>query len=413
MGIKISDMAPDASIGGAELIPVSDAGSPKSITPAGIKGYVIDQIEAIAAATSVSGADGVFILQGGVLKPVDIDVLCQHAIDTVWGKAAETAPANADKLALKDDAGVEKTVALSVLAEYVRATVEAAILDVSNLDDGSGALASTDYMLVTQGTAGKRIQVSHLTALVYASLAAHVAALTAVTTPADTDVLYVIQGGTAKKVTLTTLKTVLGSCIAPASTTENYVPQWSSAQKTLKDGLVVRTAVRAPGTASDSSLATEKAVVDAITASITRTGGDTDGEVVQRFGAATTEGFEVVVVDKTVTLGAVAGVAVFTVPAGAIIKAVQANVATAATAGGTSVKIGVGVNADPDAYGKTTVLTANAKINTLLAPSVLSAEAAIEAFPCATDGSAGDTAFTAGTLRVRIIYEQLASLADA
>ncbi|MHC4635857.1 MAG: hypothetical protein ACYSYU_11750 [Planctomycetota bacterium] len=37
MGIKISEMAHDTSIGGAEMIPESDAGSPKHITTADIK----------------------------------------------------------------------------------------------------------------------------------------------------------------------------------------------------------------------------------------------------------------------------------------------------------------------------------------------------------------------------------------
>ena len=73
MGIKISDMTPDDSIGGSEMIPVSDSGSPKRVNTGQIKDYVIDQIEAISAGSSVSGSDGVYILQGGALKPVDID----------------------------------------------------------------------------------------------------------------------------------------------------------------------------------------------------------------------------------------------------------------------------------------------------------------------------------------------------
>lgn len=413
MGIKISDMTPDASIGGAEKIPVSDAGSPKSITPDGIAAFAIDKVEAIAAGASVSAADGVYILQGGVLKPVPIDLVCQRAIDTVWGKSAEAAPANGDRLALKDDANAEKTIALGVLASYILATIKASVLDISTLSDGSGTLAAGDFILVTQGTAAKRVQVSNLSAAIYAALATTVTALAAVTSPADADAFYVIQGGVGKKVALSTLKGVLGSTVAPATTTSDRIPQWGSAQKTLKDGLVLRTAVRAAVDADDLSLATEKAVVDAIASSVTRTGGDSIGVVVQRFGSVSTEGLETVVVDKTVTLGAVAGVAIITVQAGAIIRAVQANVEVAATAGGTSVKVGLGTDTDPDAYGKTAAITANAKIDTLLAPAVLSGDAAIKAYPCATDGGAGDTAFSAGTMRVRVIYDRLSSLVNA
>jgi len=226
--IKISEMTPDASIGGSEIIPVSDAGASKSITPTGIKNFVVDAIEAITAGTAVTGSDSVFILQGGVLKPVDIDVVAQHAIDTVWGKAAEAAPASADKLALKDDANVEKTVTLALLAEYVRATVEAAILDIHDLADGSGTLATTDYMLVTQGTTAKRVTLANINTAIYAALAAYVAALNAVTVSVDADVFYCIQGGTQKKVALSTIKTYLGTTgyseiFFPASVMEGSV----------------------------------------------------------------------------------------------------------------------------------------------------------------------------------------------
>jgi hypothetical protein len=83
-------------------------------------------------------------------------------------------------------------------------------------------------------------------------------------TPVDADIFYVVQGGVSKKVTLAVLKSVLGTCIAPATTTENYVPQWTSAQKTLKDGLSVQSTLRADGVAVNTALPTEKAVRDAL-----------------------------------------------------------------------------------------------------------------------------------------------------
>jgi len=262
--IKISEMNADASVGGGELIAVSDASSPKRISVDNIKDYVVDSIEAIAAGGSVTGADSIFILQGGVLKPVDIDLIAQHAIDTVWGKAAESSPDSADILAIKDGGTTEKTVTLALLAEYVRATIEAAILDVSDLADGSGAIAATDYLLVTQGTTGKRVQISDLNSIIYASLDTYVTALNAVTVSADTDVFYCIQGGTEKKVTLAEISTYLGNPVSgPGSTTINGIPQWSNETGTLKDGLTVGTEIGAVG--DNSSLATTMAVRQALT----------------------------------------------------------------------------------------------------------------------------------------------------
>jgi len=256
--MKISEATPDASVSGVELLPVSDAGSPKSVTIDNIKAFIIDAIEAVAAGSSVTGADGVFVLQSGVMKPMDIDTVSQYAIDTIWGKAAEAAPDSADVLALKDGGATEKTVTLALLAEYVRATVEATILDVSDLDSGA-TLADDHVFLVTQGSTGKKVAFSAISTAIYGALKTYVVALTGVT-PADADVLYIVQGGIERKVTYANLMASGGDCGAPATTTEDNLPQWSSTQKTLKDGKAVVTAIRASGTADNLSVPTEAAV---------------------------------------------------------------------------------------------------------------------------------------------------------
>jgi hypothetical protein len=207
--IKISAMTPDASIGGGELLPVSDSGASKSVTTAGLKNYVVDSIEALAAGTAVTDADSVFILHDGVLKPVDIDLVAQHAIDTIWGKVADTVPLVTDIMPIKTGS-TEKTITLTVLSERVRATIEAAILDMSNLA-AAGALAGADLFLVTQGTTGKKVTLTEINTAIYAALVAYVTALSAVTVSADADVFYCIQGGIQKKVTLATIKTYLGT----------------------------------------------------------------------------------------------------------------------------------------------------------------------------------------------------------
>lgn len=408
MGIKISELTPDANITGVEIIPVSDGGAAKSVTTGGVKDFTIDSIEGLTAAAGVTGADGVYILKGGELKPVNIDHVAQYAIDKVWGKAAENTVDAADKLPLKDG-GTEKTVTAANLAAYIKGAIKASVLDVSTLD--TATLGAGDYLLVTQGTTAKKTTLSAINAAIYAALKSYVAALSAATSTNDADLLYIVQGGVEKKISITTLKAAFGSTVAPATTTENKVPQWSSAQKTLKDGLTVQTSIRAAGTAADTALATEKAVRDAVEAP-TRPAGAEGGAVVMRLGKTDSEGLETIVVDKTVTLGAVAGVAIFTVPAGAILWSVQANVSTAAVAGGTSVKIGIGTDDDPGLYGITSALTKNLKIDTTIGAR-LATETAIKAFPCAAAGTIGDTAFTSGAIRVRIIYDRLKSLDDA
>ena len=258
---KISDLSADSSVGGAEEIPANDAGTTKKITVTQVKNFVVDAIEAIAAGTVVDGSDKVYILDAtdSALKPVDIDTTLQHIVDVMWAKAAETSPDNADVLLLKDGGSTEKTVTLAYLAAYVLATIEGDLLDVSDLTVHS-SLADADMFLVTSGTTGKKCTYAVLKAAILAAIDTYVTALDAVASPTGTDVFYMLQGGIEKKITLTQLKGEMGDVIAPASMTENSVPQWSSAQDTLKDGLTVQATVRADGVAVDTALPTEKSV---------------------------------------------------------------------------------------------------------------------------------------------------------
>jgi hypothetical protein len=600
-GIKISDMTPDASISGVELIPVSDTGVSKSMTVTTLKQFVIDSIEALAVGTTTTTADSLFYLQGGVMKSVDIDIIVQYAIDTIWAGTAATVPADADKIPLMQTA-TGKTLTLTLLAEYVRSKIEAAILDASSLGT-AGALVDADYFHVTQSAVGKKVAFSTIIAAIYAGLTAWITALDAVTSPSSADVFLLVRSGVSKKITWANLLAVVGNTFAPATTTENYVPQWASAQKTLKDGLSVVTTLRATATAADTALATEKATRTAIDAAsydtiwtgaaaatvpadadkvpllqtatgktltlpllaeyvrskteaaildasnlttadalvdadylhvtqtavgkkvtfstvmaaiyaglaawitaltgitspsssdvfmflrsgvpkkitwaeilavvgntfapatttenyvpqwssaqktlkdglllrtavraaasaddlslptelavrtalddlaydavTTFTGGSAEGSAAMRIGATATEGLTTMVVDTVVTLGAVAGVAVFTVPDNALLRAVQGNIQVAAVAGGTSVAVGIGVTANVDVYGLTANLNKNTKSDTAMAPTLTTSTVAIEAYPVTAAGAIGNTAFSAGTLRVRIVYDVLASL---
>jgi hypothetical protein len=264
--LKITDFTADPAVDGTEILAVSDAANPRRTTISAIKDFVIDQVEAIAPGAAVAGADWVYILDAtdSALKPVDVDLLTQHGIDTMWGKAAEGSPDGADILVLKDGGTTEKTVTLALVAEYVRATVEAAILDVSDLADGSGAIATTDYILVTQGTTGKQVTLADVNTLIYAGLDTHVTGLAAVTVTAATDVFYCVQGGTAKKVTTAEIATYLGDPpSAPGATTTNNIPQWSNATGDLKDGLSLATTVgAAPG--DDTSIVSEQGVRESL-----------------------------------------------------------------------------------------------------------------------------------------------------
>lgn len=260
MGVKISEATPKGSVAGTELFAVSDSLTAKSVTGENIKDYVIDSIEAITAAVAVDGSDEVFINKAGAtLQPVDVDLVCQHGIDTMWGKAAETVVDDADILLLKDGGSTEKTVTAAILATYMLAELEPSILDVSDLSSHTPVAAS--YFLVVDGTTAKQCQFSDLTTAIYADLDTYVTGLDAVVSTQDTDVFYTVAGGsTEKKVTLAQIVAHLGSpTTGPGSTTENNVPQWNATTNVLKNGLSVSTA-SFYGAGASTAIATTEAI---------------------------------------------------------------------------------------------------------------------------------------------------------
>jgi len=255
MGIKISDMDADAAVGGGELIPVSDDAVAKSVTIDNIKDYIIDQIEASTVLGAVDGNDFLIVLENGdTLKEVDIDLVKQYVIDAIWAAAEDVAPDDADLLALLDGGTTEKTVTLANLAAYVLATIEAALINLTDVADGSGAMATTDYMLVTRGGVGYRIQISDIITLVYAALVAHVNGLGAAGAVADGDLFYTLQSGVAKKVTLAEIIAHAG-IVVDGSGTADYLAQWVDAD-TLKAGPTMGVAVDGFAAGSDAVLPT-------------------------------------------------------------------------------------------------------------------------------------------------------------
>ncbi len=147
--------------------------------------------------------------------------------------------------------------------------------------------------------------------------------------------------------------------------------------------------------------------------------GDDDGASALSFGINKTEGLHIKVIEETVDLtdaGAKFVAMTTPIPAGAVILSAQANIEALAVAGGTSVKVALGINdGDVDAYGKTSALTKNLKIDTIPAAlEPLASETPIDVCAVVTNGSAlGDSNFTAGSVRVRIVYLQLVSLTNA
>jgi uncharacterized membrane protein len=158
---------------------------------------------------------------------------------------------------------------------------------------------------------------------------------------------------------------------------------------------------------------------------LTNKAGAASAAVAARFGATATEGLEIKVIDETVNLtNAVETNLTETVPAGAVILSVQANLQTTVVGDASGddglVKVGIGITSDPDKYGKSADLVKNHKIDTIPDWAVLSGAEIVCVKGCDTSGDGVTEKFVAdvpaGTrnqVRVRIVYAVPNSLDDA
>ena len=235
-GMAIDDATPDTSVGGSELIPVSDAGQPKAMSVAQIKDYVIAQITGAAAASGVSlDNDKVYLLQGGTIKPFTASALAGAILDYAFGLVAVASPNGNEVLTVKDS-GTKKTITLTALKQWLADNLEIdADLDVSGLPAASAPLEDTDLLLVARGSTNGKLAISGFKDYVLGKLAAYVGSLTAASGVATTDVLFIIQGGTARKCTVAQLIASVGAgdVKGPDSTTENKIPQWDNTTKKI------------------------------------------------------------------------------------------------------------------------------------------------------------------------------------
>lgn len=160
-------------------------------------------------------------------------------------------------------------------------------------------------------------------------------------------------------------------------------------------------------------------VLDVFGRTGTITTGDDAAAAALRLGATVTEGWEIRVLDETVdmlTSAAASWDLAIDIPDAAVILSVQVNLQQAISAT-TATKVGIGTAGDPDLYGKTSGLSANAKIDTIPDYAVNSGAVDVQLFAVDVNGDAagdiGGGATGTDEVRVRIVYIVLNSLDDA
>jgi hypothetical protein len=153
----------------------------------------------LADAATLDAADKFYILNSGTPKYATSAEIAAFATASILASAA-VSPCLTGDLLLLNRSDVAKTATIDDLATYVNASAQATVLNLAGLD--TATIVGTDLMLVCQTTTGKKATASSVAAYVHAGLNAYTAALTEISTPTDSDLLYCLQGGTEKKLTV-------------------------------------------------------------------------------------------------------------------------------------------------------------------------------------------------------------------
>lgn len=257
----ISGAAVD-TIGGSEKLPVVESGSTKHVTPALLAAYAIDQLHGAGVITTLTGTHQLSVFTSGDdEKIITFANLSAWIIDEIEG-VATAASATSDDTILIVDGGVLKQIDVDDLASYINSDV----LDLTAL--GAATPGASDLFLFGSGATPKKITLTNLEVKLWSDFATYVDGLTENTVVTATDKFYCLQSGTPKWADPDALATYLsipdGDVTGPVTTTENNIPQWSATTKDLKDGLTLVTTVRATGSALDTAVSTEQAVREAI-----------------------------------------------------------------------------------------------------------------------------------------------------
>lgn len=238
--LKIEDAAPDTNVTGVELMPVSDGGAAKNVSAAQIKDYVLAQIVAIAAASTVDlSTNGVYLKQGDSLVPFNAQAFAQTILNYAFGLAGASSLSGNEVFAIKNGS-VLQTTTLSAIKAWVQG--ELADTHIAALDTAA-ALADENLAAVSQSGTDKKVTLALLRTYCLAGLYAAATASTAAL--GDTDYIFVYRQGQLQKVAVSDAGFATGDVSGPSEPTEDAIPQWGSDGKTLTAGLAVTDSVAA------------------------------------------------------------------------------------------------------------------------------------------------------------------------
>ena len=197
---KMSEMATDSSIAGTERL-LAQGSDGSVILVSAISAYVIDDLIDSTAATPTTG-DYLLGFRGTDEKKMTLDNVAAYTVTYAWSAATTATPALTGDLLLVNRGGFIYDMDVDTLQTYCLVGIQASVLNLTALN--AATLGATDLFPVCQvgsPTVPKKVALSALETQLWEDLQTYVAALTAVGTSAAADSYFVIQGGNSKVVT--------------------------------------------------------------------------------------------------------------------------------------------------------------------------------------------------------------------
>jgi len=192
-----------ATLASGSIFLVGDGSTAKKTTLADLETKVWTDYQAYVTALTAVGtladADTFYTIQGGTAKKVTGTVLADYVEEELWDKLdASPAVQAGDDIWMRRSTTTYK-LDVDALADYV-ATAVTGDIDIAGL--GSATLSDSDLLLVDDGGTNSKVTLANLRTHFWEKFITYVSALTDAVTPVDADILYMINTGAPRQLSV-------------------------------------------------------------------------------------------------------------------------------------------------------------------------------------------------------------------
>jgi hypothetical protein len=192
-----------ATLAPSSIFLIGDGATPKKATLTELETKLWTDFQSyvsgLTTLTPLEDADVFYVIEGTTPKKVASSTIASYMETEMWDKSAASPVLVGDTFWMRRS-GVSYTVSVTALANYIGSVVTNSI-DIGGLVT-SATLSNDDLFLVDEGATNSKVTLANLRSHFWSEFAIYVPTLSSASPAADADTLYIIAGGTAKKLSL-------------------------------------------------------------------------------------------------------------------------------------------------------------------------------------------------------------------